>query len=202
MMDRAMMISHSDTMATRKKKPGRKQALTRELVDKIVSEVRRVFYAKWAIRNLGYSERVLYRWLGRGEAEIERMESKGLTRPKRTEAVYVHLVREFKKAQAANIRAHATNWQRGALGQERKILINEKTGQPVLDGSGNVIVLQEEIEPDPRLSKDYLARVDHEHYGPKVRTEITTPDGGPSELQITVVKKRRVTARPPEEAGI
>ena len=188
-------------MAKREKKTGRRKAVTRELVDQFIAEVRRVFYAKWAIQNLGYSERALYQWIARGETELYRMEQKGLTRPKQTEAIYVYLVREFRKAQAANIRAHATNWQRGALGQERKILINEKTGQPVLDGNGNVIVLQDEIQPDPRLSRDYLARIAHEHYGPKVRTEITTPDGGPSELQITVVKKRRVTARPPDEAG-
>lgn len=179
-------------------KRGPRSILNKELADQICAEIRRIYVVKWAMRSFGKSERLFYKWLARGEDEIVRMERDGLQRAKKADAIYVYFVREFWKAQAGHVRGHSTNLQRGAFGQEKKIVINEKTGEPALDGQGNVIVIQPYIPPDPRLSKDYLARVDHENFGPKIRTEITTPDSGPTELRIHVVKKRKIKKELPE----
>lgn len=170
---------------------GRRRALDDDLVARIVERIRACYYQKHAIEGLGYSERVLYSWLQRGEEELKRMEDRGVIRARRGEEIYVTLVREVRKAQADNIRAHATNIQRNALGQPAQYLRDEK-GNIVKDSSGHPILLQQAIAPNWQASARYLEAVDHERWGRKLRTELTSPEGGPAELRITVVEKREV----------
>lgn len=171
---------------------GRRPALNQEMIDKLVEEVRRVHYAKFAIHALGYSERVLYKWLERGEKELTRMEEKNLVNPAPDEKSYVDLVVSMRRAKAENIRLHATNLQRGGLGQPAQYLKNPD-GTVILDPqTQRPILLQAEIPSNWMASARYLEAVAHEEFGRKIRTELTTPDHGPSELRITVVKKRQV----------
>lgn len=175
----------------KKGRPGRKPILTDELIAEICDRLRRVFYLKYAIEGLGRSERSLHRWLQRGEEELTRMDSKNLSRCKRGEALYVKLVKEIRKTQAENVGAHSTNIQRSGLGQDAEWLTDAK-GDPVRDAAGNPVLVRPAIPPDWKASARYLEAVDHERWGRKVRTEVTTPEGGPTELRITVVKKRDV----------
>lgn len=177
---------------TKKKKAvGRRCALTVELADRICQRLRNVFYAKHAIESLGYSERVLYVWLERGEAELKRMEDRNLSRIKRGEEAFVYLVEEMRKTRGDNIAAHATNIQRAGLGAAAEYLRDE-SGRIVLDKDGQPHLLRPPVVPCWQASARYLEAVDHERWGRKVRAEITTPEGGPSELVITVVKKREL----------
>lgn len=176
---------------TAKGRPGRKPILTEEMIADVCDRLRRVFYLKYAIEGLGRSERSLHRWLQRGEEELTRMDSKNLSRCKRGEAVYIKLVREIRRTQAENIGAHSTNIQRSGLGQAAEFLKDEK-GDPVRDAAGNLVQIRPAIPPDWKASARYLEAVDHERWGRKVRTEVTVPEGGPTELRITVVKKRKV----------
>lgn len=177
--------------AKRKRKPGRKKVLDKDLTARIVERIQACFYLKHAIESLGYSERVLHKWLQLGEEEITRLETVEQKRIKAGLAVYVHLVREVRKAQSENIRAHAMNIQRNALGQPAQYLRDEKN-QIVTDGAGQPILLQPFIAPVWQASARYLEAVDHERWGRKIKTEVSVPEGGPSELRITVVEKRKV----------
>lgn len=177
--------------AKRKKPVGRRCALTVELADRICQRLRNVFYAKHAIEALGYSERVLYVWLERGEEELKRMEDRNLSRIKRGEEAFVYLVEEMRKTRGDNIAAHATNIQRAGLGAAAEFLRDER-GQVVLDKKGQPHLLRPAVEPVWQASARYLEAVDHERWGRKVRAEITTPEGGPTELVVTVVKKREL----------
>lgn len=180
------------TKKTRKKKrAGRRCALTTELADQICQRLRNVFYNKYAIEALGYSERVLYVWIGRGEEEIKRMEDRNLSRPKRGEQAFVYLVKEIRKTRADNLAAHATNVQRAGLGATAEFLRDEN-GRIVLDKEGQPHILRPPVLPCWQASARYLEAVDHERWGRKVRAEITTPEGGPNELVVTVVKKREL----------
>ena len=177
---------------TTKKKPvGRRCALTTELVDRICQRLRNVFYQKYAIEALGYSERVLYVWIERGEDEIKRMEDRNLSRVKRGEEAFVYLVEEIRKTRANNLTIHAANIQRAGLGAEAEYL-KDGTGRIVLDKEGQPHLLRPAVVPIWQASARYLEAVDHERWGRKIRAEITTPEGGPSELIITVVKKREL----------
>ena len=179
---------------TRRKKPvGRRCALTTELADRICQRLRNVFYNKYAIEALGYCERSLYNWIDRGEEEIKRMEDRNLSRVKRGEEVFVYLVKQILKTKAENIAAHATNIQRAGLGASAEYLRDER-GQVVLDKEGQPHMLRPAVDPCWQASARYLEAVDHERWGRKIRTEITTPEGGPTELRITVVKKRELPA--------
>ena len=179
---------------TKKKKPvGRRCALTTELADRICQRLRNVFYKKYAIEALGYSERVFYVWIERGEDEIKRMEDRNLSRVKKGEETFVYLVEQIRKTCADNIAAHATNVQRAGLGADAEFLRDER-GQVVLDKKGQPHLLRPAVEPVWQASARYLEAVDHERWGRKIRTEITTPEGGPTELRITVVKKRELPA--------
>ncbi|MCP4201848.1 MAG: hypothetical protein GY769_07940 [bacterium] len=177
--------------AKRKRSIGRRHSLTPELVERICQKVRQVHYNKQAIESLGYSERSLYNWLGRGEDELERMEARGLVRSKRGEEVFVQLVREVRQARADNQAAHATNIQRAGLGAEAEYLRDEK-GKLLLDKDGQPHLLRPAQAPCWQASARYLEAVDPEKWGRKIRTELTTPEGGPTELRITVVKKREI----------
>ena len=184
---------------TAKKKPvGRRCALTVDLADRICQKLRNVYYNKHAIEGLGYRERVLYNWIERGKDEIKRMEDRNLSRIKRGEEAFVYLVEEMAKTKANNIAAHATNIQRAGLGASAEYLRDER-GQVVLDKEGQPHLLRPAVEPVWQASARYLEAVDHERWGRKIRTEITTPEGGPTELRITVVKKRELPAdiKPP-----
>lgn len=174
--------------------PSPASPLTDELIDAFIANVKSVFYAKWAIQDLGFSERVLYKWLERGEKELARMEAAGKKKPKASERIYVRLVREMAKAKAANVKAHAINIQRHGLGQAAQYHL-DKDGNVIRDASGNPILAQPAIAPDWKASARYLEAVAHSEFGRKIRQELTTPEdgpGGPSELVITVVKKRDV----------
>lgn len=191
------MAEQKDKKKRGKRKGGHRPspypALTREVIDALIVEIRAVFYAKWAIENIGFRERVLYKWLQRGEEEIDRMESDGRTRARESEAIYVALVWEMRRAKAQNVKAHSVNLQRGGLGQPAQYL-TDKAGAFVRDQQGDLIQLQPAIPPSWQASARYLEAVAHAEFGRKIRQEITTPDegGGPSELRITVVKKRNI----------
>lgn len=187
---RSSSMAKAAKKTAKKGKPGRKPVLTDELIQDICERLRAVFYLKHAIEGLGWSERSIHRWLQRGEEEVSRMEARNLSRSKRGEAMYVKLVREVRRTQADSITAHATNIQRAAQGREAEYQKDEK-GIFVRDKSGNLVVLRPAIAPDWKASARYLEAVDYERWGRKVRTEVTTPEGGPTELRITVVEKRK-----------
>jgi hypothetical protein len=174
-----------------KKRVGRRCALTVELADRICQRLRNVFYQKYAIEALGYSERVLYVWIERGEEEIKRMEDRNLSRIKQGEEVFVYLVEELRKTRANNLTVHAANVQRAGLGAEAEYLKDE-AGRVILDKDGKPHLLRPAVEPVWQASARYLEAVDHERWGRKVRVENITPEGGPSELVVTVVKKREL----------
>lgn len=182
-----------------KRNRGPKPTLTPEVIESFIVEVKKVFFLKHAIREIGRSERALYNWIERGEKELRRMDDRGLKRAKPTEAVYVKLVLELNKAKAENIRAHTVNVQRHALGQPAQFL-RDKDGQVLKNKEGNYVQIAVEIRPDPRLSLRYLEAVDRPNWGQKIRQEIAPPeDMGPSELRITVVKARKIEKLLPEQ---
>lgn len=178
-------------MAKKQKSRGRRPALDQALIESLVEQVRRVFYNKHAIEALGYSERVLYYWLERGETEMDRMDERGLVKPAPNEKTYVDLVVAMRRARAENVRAHVTNIQRHALGQPAQYL-KSPDGTVIVDKDGRPTLLQSEIPSQWQPSARYLEAVEPELWGRKVRTEISVPDGGPTELKITVVRKREV----------
>lgn len=190
-MSRSKKATKKTPAKKRGRPPGPRTKLDDLLISRIVERIRAAFYVKHAIESLGHSERSFYKWMARGEDEVQRMEEAGTERPRAREAIFVRLFKEVRRAQADNIRAHATNIQRNALGQAAEYLKDDK-GQVVLDKNRQPILIQPAIPPNWQASARYLEAVDHERWGRKVRQELTTPEGGPSELRITVVEKRKI----------
>ena len=110
------------------------------------------------------------------------------------EAIYVKLVRQVRGAQANTIQAHAQNIAINALGQRAEYL-KDDDGKIVRDSSGQPILLRPAVPPSWQASARYLEAVDHERWGRKIRQELTTPEGGPTELRVTIRKKREVKKR-------
>ena len=125
------------------------------------------------------------------------MENAGAVRPRPRESIYVQLVRAVRKAQADSIAKHAINIQRNALGQAAQYL-KDNSGDIVRDANGQPILTQPALASNWQASARYLEAVDHEKWGRKIRQEISTPEGGPTELRVTIRKKREVE-RPKEQ---
>ena len=93
--------------------------------------------------------------------------------------------------QGARHTAHAAKIQRAGLGAEAEYLKDER-GQVVLDKEGQPHLLRPAVVPCWQASARYLEAVDHERWGRKIRADLTIPEGGPTELIVTVVKRREL----------
>ena len=95
--------------STQKKKkrgsgPSANTGLTQELLEKVIEELKTVYYAKYAMEAIGMAESTFHKWRQRGEAELERMENADVLTPKKAEAIYVKFVMEVRKARASNVK--------------------------------------------------------------------------------------------------
>lgn len=79
---------------------GRPSKLRPDLQQKIISSLRAGNYFDAACLSAGIHESTGYRWLQRGEAEMQRLDNDSRARPKAEEAVFVDFCKAVKEAAA------------------------------------------------------------------------------------------------------
>lgn len=163
------------SQGARKRKTGGRHSLIdtpadeqgRTYGDRVILGIRAGAYQREAANAIGISERVVQRWIARGQEWIE-AEEEGETIPER-EQRYVRFCREYERAKAEARQSMLTVVRRAAMGSPAR-----------LDQHGNVI--EKEREPQWTAAAWYLERTMPEHYGRKERHELTGAEGQPLSL--------------------